>query len=557
MRFLQTTAAVAALLTLGSPLAAGPLQEPAPAAAPAPTPAPSAPPKLIVVMSVDQFSSDLFAEYRNAFTGGFRRLLDGQVFPAGYQGHAATETCPGHSTILTGSRPARTGIIANDWIDQRVTRQDKTVYCVEDPSVAGSSSRSYTVSLNHLRVPTLGDRMKAAGTGGRVVAVAGKDRAAVLLAGRQADESWWWGGRDYTSFAGRTPPAAIGRVNAAVASQLSAARPAMDLPAFCASRDRAIPVGGSVTVGSGRFSRDAGDRTRFRASPEFDRSTLALATAMVQDMRLGAGNATDVLAVGLSGTDYVGHMYGTRGTEMCLQLLSLDRAMGEFFDALDRTGVDYQVVLTADHGGLDVPERDREHAAPSAARVEPALNATAVGGAIGRELGVAGPVLLGGNFGDIYISNDVPRAKRARVLAAAVAKFRAFPQVHTVFTRAEIEAAPAPVGPPESWTLPMRVRASYDRERSGDLYLVLKPRIMPISDATRGYTATHGSIWDYDRRVPILFWRKGMTGFEQPMGVETADILPTLAALIGLQVPAGEIDGRCLDLDAGPGTTCR
>ena len=40
------------------------------------------------------------------------------------------------------------------------------------------------------------------------------------------------------------------------------------------------------------------------------------------------------------------------------------------------------------------------------------------------------------------------------------------------------------------------------------------------------------------------------------MAVETADILPTLAALIGLNVPAGEIDGRCLDLDAGPQTSC-
>jgi arylsulfatase A-like enzyme len=56
--------------------------------------------------------------------------------------------------------------------------------------------------------------------------------------------------------------------------------------------------------------------------------------------------------------------------------------------------------------------------------------------------------------------------------------------------------------------------------------------------------------------VPILFWRKGMTGFEQPNPVETVDIAPTLAALIGLNVPKGTFDGRCLDLDAGPGTTC-
>ncbi|HET9510729.1 MAG TPA: alkaline phosphatase family protein, partial [Sphingomonas sp.] len=78
---------------------------------------PKTAPKLVVVISVDQFSGDVFNEYRRYFTGGFARLQDGVVFPAGYQSHAATETCPGHSTITTGVRPGRTGIIANDWTD--------------------------------------------------------------------------------------------------------------------------------------------------------------------------------------------------------------------------------------------------------------------------------------------------------------------------------------------------------------------------------------------------------------------------------------------------------
>src|SRR6185503_1326344 len=98
------------------------------------------PPKLIVAISVDQFSADLFAQYRQHFTGGLKRLSEGVVFPSGYQAHAATETCPGHSTILTGSRPARTGIIANNWFAQGAARADKNVYCAEDERVPGSSS---------------------------------------------------------------------------------------------------------------------------------------------------------------------------------------------------------------------------------------------------------------------------------------------------------------------------------------------------------------------------------------------------------------------------------
>src|SRR5438874_12586908 len=121
----------------------------------------SPPPRLLVVISVDQFSANLFDEYRPQFTGGLARLASGTVFRNGYQSHAATETCPGHSTILTGDHPARTGIIANAWIDQAVERADKSVYCAENERAPGSSSLNYKVSPDHLLVPTLGELMKA------------------------------------------------------------------------------------------------------------------------------------------------------------------------------------------------------------------------------------------------------------------------------------------------------------------------------------------------------------------------------------------------------------
>ena len=127
------------------------------------------PPKLLVVISVDQFSADLFDEYRPQFTGGLARLSGGTVFDEAFQSHAVTETCPGHSTILTGDHPARTGIIGNNWIDQAAERPDKTIYCAEDERANGSSSAHYTVSATHLRVPTLGELMKAHWPGSRKI----------------------------------------------------------------------------------------------------------------------------------------------------------------------------------------------------------------------------------------------------------------------------------------------------------------------------------------------------------------------------------------------------
>jgi len=516
---------------------------------------PAAAPKLIVVISVDQFSADLLAEYRDHATGGFARLLKGAVFPHGYQGHAATETCPGHSTILTGFRPEHSGIIANNWIDQRVARADKTVYCAEDETVPGSTSQAYTVSDKHLRVPTLGERMKTAIPDTRVVSVAGKDRAAVMMGGHKVDELWWWDGKAFVSYAGRATPPVVARANGATAALIAQAQPALDTPAWCAPHDKPVALGEGKTVGAGHFERPAGDAKAFRASPAFDAAIVALAAGLVQDMKLGQGKTTDIISIGASATDYVGHSYGTEGAEMCIQLSQLDTTLGRFFGVLDRTGVDYEVVLTADHGGNDLPEREVANGIAEAQRVDVALAPAVMGKAIAAKLGIAGATLRGDiPNGDVWLDAGLTPAQREMVLAAAVAAYGAHPQVAAVFTAAQISAAAEPSGPPEGWTLLQKARASYDAERSGDLLVFLKPRVTAIPDAQHGYVATHGSPWEYDRRVPMLFWRKGMAGFEHPGSVETVDIAPTLAAQIGLSIP--KLDGKCLDLGAGQGAPC-
>jgi arylsulfatase A-like enzyme len=132
------------------------------------------------------------------------------------------------------------------------------------------------------------------------------------------------------------------------------------------------------------------------------------------------------------------------------------------------------------------------------------------------------------------------------VLTEAVRVAKAHPQVETVFTAQEIAATPLATTPPDKWTLLERARASYDPERSGAFVVVLKKNVTPIPDPTRGYVATHGSFWDYDRRVPILFWRRGMAPAQPERAIETVDIAPTLAALAGFPIIAGEVDGKCL-----------
>ena len=507
------------------------------------------PPKLVVAISIDQFSADIFDAYRPFFTAGLKRLSSGTVFANGYQAHAATETCPGHSTILTGHHPASTGVIANAWIDQGAPRQDKTVYCAEDERVPGSTSTSYTVSPEHLRTATLGDRLKAVDPASRNVAVAGKDRAAVMMGGHAADQRWYWNGKSFATDLKSAPvPKVVTAFQTALAAQLAQPRPALEPPALCQAKARAYQLSPTLTVGANRLERPAGDLRAFRASPELDGATLALALGLQQELGLGRGPATDVLSIGLSATDYVGHSYGSGGMETCLQVLALDRELGDFLQRLDSTGVDYAVVVTADHGVMDIPERLREQGVAKAQRADPALATEEVGKLLAPQFGRTQPVLLGsGISGDVWLDRSIPAADRPRVLAAAVQRFRGHPQVEAVFTAEELGRTPAPRGAPDQWTLIQRVRASFDPARSGDFIVVLKEYVSPIAKPSQGYTATHGSPWDYDRRVPILFWRRGLAAGERKEAVDTADIMPTLAAMIGLPLTGGSLEGRCLD----------
>jgi hypothetical protein len=193
-----------------------------------------------------------------------------------------------------------------------------------------------------------------------------------------------------------------------------------------------------------------------------------------------------------------------------------------------------------------VPERERLAGVADAARVDPALSAKAIGAKLVQQLGISGPGLLGSSsFGDIYIDHSLPSADQKRLIVAAVAAYRAYPQVEAVFTANQVAATPLPTTPPDKWSEIERLRASYYPGRSGAFLVVLKKDITPIAD-TRGVVATHGSLWDYDRRVPIVFWRPGLAGNTIQQAVDTVDIMPTLAAQIGFDVAPGSVDGRCL-----------
>ncbi|MBM0107636.1 alkaline phosphatase family protein [Steroidobacter sp. S1-65] len=514
-------------------------------------------PKLVVAIAVDQLSSDVFTEYRPLYQAGLKRLAGGVVFPRGHQSHAATETCPGHSTILTGTRPARSGIIANDWVVPSLPRtingrQTFSVYCVEKPGPAGSSTDESTLTPDTLLVPTLGDRMKARDPATRVVSVAGKDRAAVMLGGHNADLTLWWTSEGFRTYDGRQasiPKSIAETLNADMRKSYS--QPTVPkLPAACASRSRELKLSEGVSIGT--LQRLPGNSRRWRATPAMDAFTVDAALAAAKSFNLGRNESIDLLAVSLSGTDYTGHYYGTEGAEMCTQQLALDQSLGRLLAGLDKMKVPYVVAMTADHGGADATERNRARGVVAVERIDPSLQPVRINAALAADFpDLPKPLVINENYfaNDIYLNANLPAERRAAVLEATAQMYRRHPQVAAVFTKNELIAAEPPSGPVDEWTLLDRAKASFNAQRSGDLIVLLKPYVSlyytPENPET-DYSSSHGSAWGYDRRVPIVFWWHGVNGFQQPAAVETVDIAPTLAKLIGLDVPAAEFDGRAL-----------
>lgn len=526
--------------------------------------APPPAPKLIVAIAVDQFSSELFQRYRASFTGGLKRLSDGISF-TGYQSHAATETCPGHSTILTGRHPAATGIVSNTWFD---AASGSNIYCVAVRGTANPDARG----PQNLRVSTFGDWLKQAQPGARAISISGKDRAAIMLGGHKADAVYWWKdgvGFITSSYAGPATPAVTAPArafNQALFARWKAAPPALwptQIPPSCQALvaphlfgklqiSGKVPPDAAVSATHGDFIASSDFEDQLRVSPLFDPMTVQFVDETIDRLKLGKGPATDLLAVSLSSTDYIGHRYGNGGAEMCVQMAALDQALGTLLAKLDTLGVPYVVALTADHGGSDAAERAAEHGV-DAHRVDPGAFVKGLNDALKASLKLDFEPIVGDDPQQLTINVGPDAALRAKVSDATIAWLKQRPEVAAAFTAAETAAAVPPANKaPDQLTVLERFHESYDKERSGDIQVEFREHsTLYMARAPGDAVAGHGSPWDYDRRVPILFWWQGVGAEQRSEPVETVDIAPTLAAIA--RVPAPQVDGKCLASVA----TCR
>ena len=523
-------------------------------------------PPLAVVIVIDQLRTDTLARLTPILEGGIGRLLrEGRLFVLGSHEHATSETAPGHATLLTGVPPSKHGITGNRWY----TRPDGLlVTCAQDPSTPNYTGTG-GISARFLEATTLGEWLKQASPKSRVVSIGGKDRSAALMAGRNADAVFFYdprAGRFTTSAAwapsepelllefDRTHP--LAPLACAEWDPLSGAA---DRPEAAADDSPWEPEKGRVfphrlpcpEQGAGHAAPGAGapddhapapppglDEATQRAlarelpfTPFFDTLTLGLAEVALDAYELGRDAAPDLLLVSLAGTDYIGHRYGPESQELLDQIRRLDLRLDLFLRTLDeRLGKGrVLVVLTSDHGVADSPEskpdsgvrRVMDHDLMT--RVEARLVA-ALGPPPRAEDGKA-RWLLGIEGYHVFLAEATPR-----VLDAALAALNPEEIVDAVFTAAELGAA-APSDP-----LLALARASFWPGRSGDLLIRPKPGWL-LTPLTSG--SDHGTPWEYDRQVPILFSGPGIRPGLSRDTAPTTRVAPTLATRLGVPIPAG------------------
>jgi len=533
-------------------------------------------PKLILQITVDQLRGDLPEKFmENMGEGGFRYLKsDGVWYKNAHYGHANTETVVGHTTLATGADPSEHGMISNVWFDRET---GKLNYNIEDPryhilsenadidesteidtsqKLASTDGRSPA----NIMVTTFSDELNMKTNGeAKIFGVSVKDRGAVTLAGHTGKAFWFsktngefitssYYYDDYPKWvsdwnAEKNPAKMFGGKKWELLHKQSTYMYGdeddneweMDIAGF----GRTFP-----------HSYGAADSKYFNSfliySPAGDDLTLSFAKKLIVAEEIGKDNVTDYLSISFSCTDYVGHLFGPSSLEAEDNMLRLDRTLADLFSYVDKhVGLENTlIVLSADHGGPEtagfLKKRgiDSDYVSPNKWDKEPSIEK------LKKEFGIGQDLILDFFPPYIYLNQEVIAEKGldlAKVQKAIANELMTVKGIATAITRSELQNNHLP-----DTYLNRKAIRNFNSKRSGDILILLSPQYY-FNDFDGEIVATnHGSPWEYDSYVPVIFAGWKMEGQQITRKVEPKDIAITLANLMGTKPPSGA-DGEILE----------
>ena len=508
-------------------------------------------PKLIVGLVVDQMRWDYLYRYQDRYVNdGFKRLLnDGFSCENTFINYLPSYTAVGHTVIFTGSIPAINGIVGNDWVDQQT---GKSWYCTEDTTVqtVGAPGNAGKMSPNNMLVSTITDQLRlATNFRSRVVGVSLKDRASILPAGHTANGAFWFddaSGRFITStYYMKDLPDWVKKFNA------------NDEPAKLLDKgwNTLYPINTYLqsttdnVAWEGKFKGEEApvfphdmkniyktDRGSIRSTPFGNTLTLEFAKAAVNGYNLGQEEATDFLTVNCASTDYVGHKYGPNSIEVEDTYLRLDKDFAAFFQFLDqKVGKgNYLIFLTADHGAAHSIGFMQEHKIPADFLVSKTLNSS-VNDFLNQSFGVENLIASSTNY---HLSFDLKKISEHKlnyeaVKKAAVSFLQKQPGIQFAVDIDHIGAAPIPE------PIKTKIINGYNTKRCGPVMIIPNPGW--FGGYPGGTGTTHGNWNSYDTHIPLVFMGWGIKHGTTNRYVRMSDISPTLAALLHIELPNGNV----------------
>jgi len=491
-------------------------------------------PTLLVFITVDQFRPDYLDRFHGQLVGGLARLASkGAVLDSAFQDHAITETAPGHSVTMSGRYPSHTGIAKNS-----TGVEDARAPLLDAPGPGASPAR--------FRGTTLTDWLVARDARTKVLSVSRKDRGAILPIGRSKQQVYWYAANGHfttsTYYADSLPPW-VRQFNERRLPQQAAGRSwTLLLPESSYPEPDAVPQedNGQETTFPHTIPADTASAARvFPNFPEMDQVTLEMALAGVRALGLGQGPQMDLLAVSLSTTDAVGHRFGPDSRELHDQILRLDRSLGAFFDTLFtlRDSSKIIMVMTADHGVTSYPEISAQRGSKGGQRVD-------VVTALQRQVATLTARGAGANpvsYEEGLLAVDRDGLAKAHlpvdsVLNAIAADLRTIPgvlRVDRVSALAKADTVRDAVARRWLHALPSDLPV--------DMVITLQEHAYPAGVTV----AMHGSPFDDDAHVPIIFYGAPFRPGHYPIRARVVDIAPTLARVTNVK-PSEKLDGRVL-----------
>ena len=500
-------------------------------------------PKLVVAVVVDQMRYDFLENLSYRFSeNGFNRLInEGYNCKNNFYNYVPTVTGPGHSSVSTGSTPMTHGIVGNNWYDRE---QNKSVYCTDDVSYdnIGGDDYSGNKSPNNLLVETFADINKSYNKDAKTVSVAIKDRGSILMGGKNADAAYWYYGKERAQWITSTYymqklPSWVENFNMEdnLEKYLEEWVPLYDISTydnyeidnnnfeklFKGKDDSAFPYDTKSLM----KHNDCFDM--IKETPYGNQMTTDFAIEAIINEDLGKRGVTDVITIGYSSTDYVGHSFGVASVETQDTYIRLDKEIEKLLLFLDNELGEnqYTLFLTGDHGVLEIPAflTNSGIHARAVSENELALNVVTQ---LKKVFGVEVKDLISNvDNSQIYL-NDAGISslglEKNKVMNEIIKILKSFDFISNAYSSDYIMNSKNLDG------YEKLIQNGFHEKRSGDIALILEPNVIFYD----GKGTTHGSGYNYDTHVPLIFFGLGIKNGETEKITEIPDIAPTISKLL-------------------------